>query len=62
MDHSTSPSPIGRLAKRQRRVSQDGEYESKVENYPQESSIGTIIEPKVGRTLFGREGTRKLML
>ncbi|OGE46402.1 hypothetical protein PENARI_c297G10414, partial [Penicillium arizonense] len=46
MDHPTSPSPIDRPAKRQRRVSQDGEDESKLENHPQESSNGTIVEPK----------------
>jgi hypothetical protein len=50
MGHPTSPSPIDRPAKRQRRVSQDGEDESKLENHPQESSNGTIIEPKVSHT------------
>ncbi|OGE48388.1 hypothetical protein PENARI_c029G08339, partial [Penicillium arizonense] len=45
MDNPTSRSPIDRPAKRQRRMSQDGEDES-LENHPQESSNGTIIESK----------------
>ncbi|KAJ9481253.1 hypothetical protein VN97_g12240 [Penicillium thymicola] len=47
MDHSTSPSPCDRPAKRQCRVSQDAEDEPKLESQPQQSSNCTIIEPEV---------------
>ncbi|KAI1829396.1 hypothetical protein DTO027I6_9611 [Penicillium roqueforti] len=50
MDHPTSPSPIDRPAKRQRLVSQDGEDEPSLNNRPQQSSNGTIIEPKIPLT------------
>ncbi|KAJ5776692.1 uncharacterized protein N7511_001703 [Penicillium nucicola] len=47
MDHPTSPSPIGRAAKRQCRESQRAEDKPNLENHPQESSNCTIIEPKI---------------
>ncbi|CAG8260736.1 unnamed protein product [Penicillium nalgiovense] len=47
MDHSTSPSPIDRPAKRQCRVSQAPEDEPKLENHPQQASNDTTIEPKI---------------
>ncbi|KAJ5771462.1 uncharacterized protein N7511_003513 [Penicillium nucicola] len=47
MDHPTSPSPIGRAAKRQCRESQGAEDEPNLEHHPQESSNCTIIEPKI---------------
>ncbi|CAG8089022.1 unnamed protein product [Penicillium nalgiovense] len=50
MDHSTSPSPIDRPAKRQRLVFQDKEDEPSLDNRPQQSSNGTIIEPKIPLT------------
>ncbi|CAG7936644.1 unnamed protein product [Penicillium nalgiovense] len=47
MDHPTSSSPCDRPAKRQCRVSHDPEDDNKLQNHPQQSSNGTIIEPEV---------------
>ncbi|KZN87775.1 hypothetical protein EN45_063360 [Penicillium chrysogenum] len=47
MDYPTLPSPIGRPPKRQRRVSQDAEDQSKLETHLQQSSNGTNVEAKV---------------
>ncbi|CAG7970298.1 unnamed protein product [Penicillium salamii] len=44
MDHPTSPSPCGRPAKRQRRISDDAEDESKAQSHQQQSSGGATIE------------------
>ncbi|CAG8155264.1 unnamed protein product [Penicillium nalgiovense] len=47
MDQPTSPSPCDRPAKRQCRVFQDPEYESKVQIVPEQSSNGATIETEV---------------
>ncbi|CAG8179910.1 unnamed protein product [Penicillium nalgiovense] len=49
LDDQNGPShfPIDRPVKRQCRVSQAPEDESKLENHPQQASNGTTIEPKV---------------
>jgi hypothetical protein len=62
MDYPTLPSPIGRPPKRQRRVSQDAEDQSKLETHLQQSSNGTNVEAKVGHILFGRKRTKTLIL
>ncbi|KAJ5033230.1 hypothetical protein NUH16_003146 [Penicillium rubens] len=47
MDHSTSPSPCDRPAKRQCRISHDPEDEKKLQSHPQQSPNSTIIEPEL---------------
>jgi hypothetical protein len=60
MDRPTTPSPIDRPAKRQCRVSQAPEDESKLENHPQQASNGTTIEPKVSHIpLAGNEKKKR---
>ncbi|CAG8080317.1 unnamed protein product [Penicillium nalgiovense] len=46
MDYPTLPSLIGRPPRRQRRVSQDAEDQSKLGTHLQQSSNGTMIEAK----------------
>ena len=52
MDYPTLPSLISRPPRRQRRVSQDAEDQSKLGTHLQQSSNGTNIEAKVGHILF----------